>query len=120
MKYGLEQVGCYADGTFGHDHIRARLRELVEEMAIEDLGMTRDFMHAKAPVLLMKPYVKNDTDVLVWFLHRELGDPHGRDYEDEDAAIALLNDHAVENGYLFGMNNGDLMFQHETWWYADE
>ncbi len=29
IKYTLSDVGCYADGTFGQAHLRARLAELI-------------------------------------------------------------------------------------------
>ena len=37
MRFTKHDTGCYADGAFGHEHVRERLRDLVWYWADNDL-----------------------------------------------------------------------------------
>lgn len=85
--YGPKDVGCFADGTFGHNYIRSGLS-----------------------ILLLSLFPENcaETTELRIRLNQEMSD----DASEEDDAINLLNDHACEGAY-FEMVDGDLMLSVE-------
>ena len=82
--FTLDDIGCYADGTFGHTRIRGRLAELVG--AIDD-GMC----NSEAQELL-----------------ESLGGEMPDDCWDEDRAIELL-DEATSEGLEWRLDAGDLL-----------
>lgn len=78
-KHTKLSLGCYADGTFGHDHIRTILAGMVDRW--------------------------NGPQDLVESLQGEMPD----DDSDTDEAIEFLNETACSVGVMFTMDNGDLM-----------
>ena len=86
--YGRSDVGCYADGAGGQEHIRAVLADI--------LGYFRKTSEIRA-------------------LIAELEDEPSDDMSEEDDAIELLNSITAE-GFSWGMSNGDLMLlSNEDW-----
>ena len=109
--YGLEQIGCYADGTFGHDHIRSKLSVLLKELTctVTDSGDWRQYgAEDYLPILDAAKSLLADLD----------GDPSD-DFSEEDDAIALLNEHATDDTVLFGMFEGDLMLASNCQWESE-
>jgi hypothetical protein len=82
--FTIDDIGCYADGTFGHGGIRGRLAELVEAV---DGGIGN-------PESLE--------------LVESLGGSMPDDCWDEDRAIELL-DEATADGLEWRIDAGDLL-----------
>ena len=95
--YGLEQVGCYADGTFGHDYVRSSLALLLH-------GFTGRW---NKTVMLSAESLMDEL----------CADPSD-DFSEEDDAIALLNEHATDGTVYFGMFEGDLVLASICQWEA--
>lgn len=85
--YGPKDVGCFADGAFGHKHVRGALSMLL---------------------LAVFPENNAETTELRIRLNQEMSD----DASEEDDVINLLNDYACE-GVFFEMVDGDLMLSVE-------
>ena len=85
--YTTSDVGCHADGTFGADHIRTTLAELIRSTAEVD--------GVKEAV-----YLKNLADEL-------LGEPPD-DFSDECDALEALQNY-TEPHITWELYNGDLM-----------
>lgn len=90
-RYTLADIGCYADGTLGHQHCREKLAELLK-------GMTT---------------VKNGSDVIVLRKIRaatmiSLAGEMPDDAWDEAKALYLLNEHACNSTVYFDFHDGDL------------
>lgn len=77
-------IGCIADGSYGHDHIRERLAELVAA------------------------YGRKGLDIAI-----RLSEEMSNDAQEESDAIDLLNEH-TEDGLYFTMSNGDLLLVGES------
>lgn len=91
-RYGPDDAGCHADGTYSHDHVRLALAGLV--LRTFPPGAAE---HAEA-----------------MGLHSELLGPPPDDYADEDRALDLLNTRC--DGVAFGLYEGDLVCAtHEDW-----
>ena len=82
-------IGCYADGTFGTDHRRHILCDL-----LSNIGG------------LMK--LASDMRLTANSLSEELIDDLPDDYSDEDDAIDFLNE-LTEDGSIWTMVDGDLL-----------
>lgn len=72
--YLKEDVGCYADGSFGWDHVRARLADLVESLdanLADDLRstMTDDAGEEEEALDLLQDVTESG---LVWMLDGDL------------------------------------------------
>jgi len=81
--FGPEDVGCYADGTHGHAHVRVQLAELVEALDME-------------PSLVA-----------------ELLAPMSDDASEEDDAIDLLNEHCEGGVYFTFRDGDLMLVQEE-------
>lgn len=79
-KLTAKDVGCFADGSNGHDYVRRNLRELLIHFGCEDAD-------------------------LLAALRTEMSDDASEEYE----AIEWLNDHAIEPMPYFELENGDLL-----------
>lgn len=77
-------LGCIADGSYGQQHIRERLAELVQ------------------------PYGYKGKKLASWLIG-----PPSDDAQDENDAIDLLNRY-TEDGIYFTMSNGDLLLVDES------
>ena len=77
-------VGCWSDGAYGHEHLRARLGWL----------------------LVMLP---TDQTRLI----RELESEPSDDMSEEDDAITALQEY-TEEGFVWGCDGGDLMLLAES------
>ena len=88
MKFSTQDLGCYGDGTLGHDHIRSRLAELVESV---DGGMRSE--SAMEVMASLDGTMPDDA----W---------------DEDEAIEFLNS-ATEDGAQWILDGGDLLLVEE-------
>jgi len=86
-KYGKEALGCYADGSFGHDHVRTVLCMLLRK------SFDRRLVEASELITLLEQ-------------------PMSDDGQEEYDAIDLLNEHATE-GTFFEFSDGDLMLSEE-------
>jgi hypothetical protein len=75
-----DDLGCYADGTHGHDHIRRVLAALIEDVFEGKHGDVQNSLRGIMP----------------------------DDAWDEDEAIDLLNG-ICEDGVYFILENGDLL-----------
>ena len=84
--FTAQDLGCYADGCLGHDHIRATLAYLLETLS-------RDLILCSTSGLLL-------SDSLL----REMPD----DASDEAEALELLNEDTVE-GISWLLLDGDLV-----------
>lgn len=73
-------LGCYADGAFGHDHVRRVLKDLVEET-----GGSEDLVNS------LQGAMPDDA----W---------------DEYEALDWLNEHAASEGCAWEFNCGDLIY----------
>lgn len=78
--FGKSEIGCHADGAFGHDHCR----EVLARILMECTGLQTETVEA----LLLDP-----TD----------------DFGEEDDAIDWLNQNACSDGVWFEFENGDLL-----------
>lgn len=87
-KYTVVSVGCYGDGSFGHEHVRSRLAALLKELAHH----STDSESKRGLNMLAADLVQPMTD----------------DGSEEDAAISLLNEFACD-GTHFEMLDGDLL-----------
>ena len=127
--YGLEQVGCYADGTFGHAHIRSTLSGLLYELRcnITHLFIGRDTIHAVSPSNKLKHLGFNRmgvnhylsiVDTAKSLMGNLDGEPPSDDFSEEDDAIDLLNEHATDGTVSFGMFEGDLVLASNRQWEA--
>jgi hypothetical protein len=88
--YTINDIGCYADGRFGHARIRSRL-----------VGLLSALEHApRGGVGLLWPEAKT----LVASLQR----PYDRDFGDEIDALDLLNEHTCSWEVYFKLHEGDL------------
>lgn len=74
------EIGCHADGSFGHCHCREVLARILMECTSKMTGAVES--------LLLEP-----TDGL----------------SEEDEAIAWLNENACRDGVWFEFENGDLL-----------
>ena len=87
-EYNRMDLGCHGDGTFGHDHIRYRLAELVD--AVDG-------------------FIGNEAAMeLIASLQGEMPD----DAWDEDEALELLNS-VTEDGAQWILDGGDLLLVEE-------
>lgn len=87
-KYTVVSVGCYGDGSFGHEHVRSRLAALMTDLA-------RNSAHpgdAQTATEIAEALIAPMTD----------------DASEEYDAISLLNESACD-GTHFEMVDGDLM-----------
>ncbi|MFA7286934.1 MAG: hypothetical protein WC052_04725 [Patescibacteria group bacterium] len=94
--WGKDEMGCYADGTNGEDNRRCVLRQLLQlviNIEERENGDDPDF----------RPVIDE-----AYALQVELVGDASEGYEEEDAAIGLLNNH-TEDGFSFQMYEGDLM-----------
>ena len=99
--FTANEIGCIADGSFGHAHVRERLADLLVHM-FRHHPRGGDGVHwAEAAPLVAE-------------LRAEPSD----DYSEEDDAIGLLNEHAVSWEVLFSMEDGDLMLVATDDYYA--
>jgi hypothetical protein len=83
-KRGKNVTGCYADGSFGHDHVREVLAHQVESDGCIDRAL----------------------------IEALLG-PMSDDAQEEYDAIAWLNENACIDGVYFTLNDGDLLLVEE-------
>ena len=83
-KYTKADIGCYGDGTFGHEHIRDILADLLQEIGTED------------------------SNSLIAALQHEMSDDLC-----EDDALDLINERLCD-GCFFCFENGDLLLVAET------
>lgn len=84
--------GCYADGAFGHSHVRDVLADLVEDALAED-------KHAPA-----------DERTRLEALVDELRGPQSDDAGEEDEALDYLNTRYQTHDACFHFDGGDLLF----------
>lgn len=87
IVFGLQDVGCYAEGCFGHDHARARLADLLQA--------TYPAEHPETP--------EDVAEVLAALQGGEMSD----DAWEEQAAIDLLNERCSRRVY-FAFEEGEL------------
>lgn len=83
-KLNLSDVGCHADSSLGHAHVRAVLADLVRTYC-----NAPDVVHA---------------------LNGEMSD----DAWEENDALAMLNDDACSHGVYFDFVDGDLLLLKRT------
>lgn len=93
MHFTLDDVGCHADGAFGHQHCRERLASLLDE-AFDGKG----FDHLVVAGLLRGP--------------------GSDDLAEEDEAIDLLQS-VTEDGLFWAFLDGDLILGREDGMWAD-
>ena len=86
MKYTPANVGCYADGVFGHDHARERLTHLLAECG----------------------KISNDRIELIEALRAPVSDDASEEYE----ALDILNSEICD-GVYFDFVDGDLLLVRE-------
>ena len=106
--YGLEQVGCYADGTFGHDHIRSKLQDLLKGLTENDI----DLVEKGTNLMCQLEFTSTQMSAI----REHYGDCFGDDFSEEDDAIDLLNEHATDDTVYFGMFEGDLVLASNRQW----
>ncbi len=85
-RFTAGDVGCYADGAFGHRHIRDVL-----------IGLLENNGGGTYPVDLCN----------------DLMGPMSDDASEEDEALDVLNSRC--DGVYFTMSNGDLLLVEEGW-----
>lgn len=85
IYFTAKDVGCYADGTFGHQHCRTALSNLVHGLRRRTFGVRID-------------------ETLVASLIGGMPD----DCWDEYEALNILNEHTAE-GLVWTFENGDLL-----------
>lgn len=87
--YTKADVGCYADGSLGHDHIRYKLVCLLQELRIV------------AP------------EKFVWrqcgYISADLRGAPSSDFSEEQEAMDLLNAWACTQDVAFTIEDGDLL-----------
>lgn len=79
--YGKAGLGCWADGSYGHSHVRAKLADMMDS-----------FGQRRLCALLE-------------------GEWRGDDAHEEDEAIDWLNANACTHEVYFAMVDGDLMLE---------
>lgn len=89
-KFTRDDIGCYADSVFGHDHIRETLTDLLRETKQDDTVMQ-----------------------LIADLSGDMSDDA---QEEEDDAIEIINDELCEDGVEFGLVDGDLVLLETDGW----
>lgn len=87
------ELGCYGDGTFGHQHTRERCGELLHTRAIE-LEPSR--LHDYREVIFSAGCIKEA-------LHADMSD----DGSEEHEACDWLNSYAAVDGASWGWQDGD-------------
>ena len=85
IYFKAKDVGCFADGTYGHQHIRERLATEVETIARRTVKV-------------------DEVKDLLASLRGEMSD----DASEEDEALDFLNSYAASN-VRFEFVDGDLM-----------
>jgi hypothetical protein len=93
------EIGCYGDGTFGHQHTRERCAEVLEHYA-EANFTSRGIA---APLAIYGYADKPTVERLAADLRGEMSD----DASEEDTACEWLNTHAPFDGAYWGWNDGD-------------
>lgn len=86
-RFTKEDLGCWADGALGHDHVRSVLADLLEQSA------------------------RRYTSEHAWAMRQtasSLRQPMGDDASDEGEALTYLNDDC-EDGVHFELVDGDLV-----------
>ena len=94
IYFTLKNIGCYADGAFGHKHIRETLVREIE--TLRQRTGSRRFDSQKMHDMLVA-------------LRGEMSD----DASEEDEAIDVLNEYCAD-GVHFSMIDGDLMLTNST------
>lgn len=85
MRYEIDDVGCYADGVFGHEHVRTKLGLLLH-----------DAYHRRP----QWKYLVTVRDALFG--------PMSDDAQEEHDALSALNSRC-DHGVRFELVDGDLM-----------
>jgi hypothetical protein len=82
IHFTKRDVGCYADGAYGHDHIRERLADLVESVGRRSLALDK--------------------------LIEDLRNPMSDDASEEEDALDYLQTFTAE-GVYWAFEGGDLI-----------
>lgn len=90
-KYSCKDIGCHADGSLGHEHVRDILAFLVQGI-IEDDSTSLTL----------------NQRLLARGLCADLRDSMSDDAAEEQQALDILNEHAVGEGVSFMLVDGDL------------
>lgn len=90
--FHTHDTGCFADGSFGHDHVRATLANLLELM-FRHHPRGGDGVHW------------GDAAPLVAELRGEMSDDASEEYD----AINMLNTLCCASGVYFTLEDGDLV-----------
>lgn len=89
----FSMTGCQGDGTFGHDHIRLRLREALERV---NSALTAKGLFSEA---------KHSLDLI-----EALKEPMSDDAEEEYEAMSHLDSY-TKAGLTWVMRDGDLLIE---------